>query len=42
MLVPVAMLFIPVDKVIDYFMSSSVGMFFYNNNFFLHLIPGAV
>ncbi|NLT98259.1 MAG: CvpA family protein [Christensenellaceae bacterium] len=42
MLVPVAMLFIPVDKVIDYFMSSSVGMFFYNNNFFLHLIPGTV
>jgi uncharacterized membrane protein required for colicin V production len=42
MLVPVAMLFVPVDKVIDYFMNSSVGMFFYNNNFFLHLIAGTV
>jgi len=42
MLVPVAMLFVPVDKVIDYFMSSSVGVFFYNHNFFLHLIAGTV
>jgi len=40
--VPAIMLFIPVDKVIDYFTSSSIGMFFYNNNFLLHLISGTV
>jgi uncharacterized membrane protein required for colicin V production len=42
MIVPAAMLFVPVDKVIDYFMNSSLGMFFYNHNFFLHLIAGTV
>jgi hypothetical protein len=42
MVVPAAMLFVPVDKVTDYFMNSSVGMFFYNHNFFLHLISGTV
>ncbi len=42
MVVPAVMLFIPVDKVIEYFQSSSVGMFFFNHNFFLHLIRGFV
>lgn len=42
MVVPAVMLFVPVDKVIEYFQSSSVGMFFYNHNFFLHLIRGFV
>jgi hypothetical protein len=42
MVVPVIMLFVPVDKVIDYFQSSSIGMFFYNHNFLLHLICGTV
>lgn len=42
MIIPAVMLFVPVDKVIDYFQSSSVGMFFFNNNFFLHLIRGII
>jgi uncharacterized membrane protein required for colicin V production len=42
MVVPAIMLFVPVDKVIEYFQSSSIGMFFYNHNFFLHLILGTV
>ncbi len=42
MVVPVIMLFVPVDKVIEYFQASNVGMFFFNNNFFLHLISGIV
>lgn len=42
MVVPAIMLFIPVDKVIEYFQGSSMGMFFSNNNFFLHLIRGVV
>ncbi len=40
--VPAAILFIPVDKVVEYFQGSTVGMFFFNNNFFLHLIRGTV
>ena len=42
MVVPAVMLFVPVDKVIEYFQNSSVGMFFYNHNFFLHLIRGII
>lgn len=40
--VPVIFLIVPVDKVAEYFQDSSLGMFFYNNNFFLHLIHGTV
>ena len=40
MIVPVVFLLLPVDQVADYFYASKLGMFFYNNNFFLHLIRG--
>ena len=39
-IVPVIFLVIPVDKITEYFQSSSVGMFFYQNNFFIHFING--
>ncbi len=42
MVVPVVFLFVPVDKITDYFLNSSVAMFFLNNNFFLHMIRGFV
>jgi uncharacterized membrane protein required for colicin V production len=42
MAVPVLFLVLPVDKITEYFQSSSLGMFFYQNNFFLHLIRGIV
>jgi uncharacterized membrane protein required for colicin V production len=42
MVVPVLFLIMPVDKIIQYIQSSSLGMFFYNNNFLLHLIRGIV
>ena len=38
-IVPVIFLVVPVEKI---FQSSSIGMFFYQNNFFLHLIRGIV
>lgn len=40
MLVPVIFLVMPVDKITEYYQSSSLGMFFYNNNFLLLLIRG--
>ena len=40
MIVPVVFLLLPVDQISDYFYASKLGMFFYNNNFFLHLIRG--
>ena len=39
-IVPVVLLVIPVDQISEYFTSSAVGMFFYQNNFLLHLISG--
>lgn len=42
MAVPVMFLVLPVDKITEYFQGSSLGMFFYNNNFLLHLIRGIV
>lgn len=42
MVIPVLFLFIPVDKITEYFQSSSMGMFFFNHNFFLHMIRGFV
>ncbi len=42
MVVPAVMLFVPVEKVIEYFQNSSIGMFFFNHNFFLHLIRGFI
>ncbi|MDD5016616.1 MAG: CvpA family protein [Eubacteriales bacterium] len=41
-IVPVVFLILPVDKISEYFSQSSIGMFFYQNNFFLHLIRGTV
>ncbi len=40
--IPVIILIVPVDQVIEYYQSSSLGMFFYENNFFLQLIRGIV
>lgn len=40
MLVPVIFLVVPVDKITEYYQGSSLGMFFYQNNFFLQLIRG--
>ena len=40
--VPVIFLVVPVDKIIEYYFESSLGTFFYQNNFFLHLIRGVV
>ncbi len=40
--VPVIFLLLPVNQISDYFASSSFGMFFLENNFFLHLISGTV
>ena len=42
MIIPVVFLLVPVDKIIDYYEDSSIGVFFYQNNFFLHLIRGTV
>lgn len=41
-LIPVLFLILPVDQITDYFQTSDMGKFFYNNNFFLHLIRGVV
>jgi len=41
-IVPVIFLVIPVDQITQYFQNSSIGMFFYQNNFFLHLIRGII
>jgi uncharacterized membrane protein required for colicin V production len=40
MLVPVIFLVVPVDKITEYYQGSSLGMFFFQNNFFLQLIRG--
>ncbi|MGI5849945.1 MAG: CvpA family protein [Christensenellales bacterium] len=42
MIVPIMFLVVPVDKMVEYFSNSTIGMFFYQNNFFLHLIRGTV
>lgn len=41
-IVPVIFLVIPVDQISEYFTNSDVGMFFYQNNFFLHMISGTI
>ncbi len=41
-IVPVLFLVVPVESITEYFRSSSLGMFFYQNNFFLHLIRGII
>lgn len=41
-IVPVLFLVMPVDKITEYFQSSSLGMFFLNNNFLISLIRGIV
>ncbi|MBT3320138.1 MAG: CvpA family protein [Clostridia bacterium] len=38
--VPVIFLLLPVNQLSDYFANSTLGMFFFENNFFLHLISG--
>lgn len=40
--VPVIFLLLPVGQISDYFANSTLGMFFLENNFFLHLISGTV
>ncbi len=40
--VPVIFLLLPVSQISDYFANSTLGMFFLENNFFLHLISGTV
>lgn len=41
-IVPIIFLIVPVDKITQYFQNSSIGMFFYQNNFFMHLIRGVI
>ena len=41
-IVPVIFLVVPVDRIAEYFHDSSIGMFFYQNNFFIHLIRGTI
>ena len=41
-IVPVIFLVVPVDRIVEYFNDSSIGMFFYQNNFFIHLIRGTI
>jgi len=41
-IIPVVFLLVPVDQISDYFSNSWLGMFFYQNNFFIHLIKGVV
>lgn len=38
--VPVMFLVVPVERINEYFQGSALGMFFYDNNFFLDLIRG--
>ena len=40
--VPIIFLVVPVEQITDYFNNSALGTFFYQNNFFLHLINGTV
>ena len=40
--IPIVLLILPVDKISEYFQTSNIGMFFFNNNFFLHLIRGVI
>lgn len=40
MVIPVLFLIVPVDQITEYIQNSPVAMFFYQNNFFLHLIRG--
>ena len=40
--VPVVFLLMPVSQISDYFHSSGMAEFFYNNNFFMHLIRGVI
>lgn len=40
--VPVIFLLMPVDQISEYFFSSKMAVFFYDNNFFLHLIRGVI
>ena len=42
MIVPVVFLLVPVGQISDYFNASGLGVFFYENSFFLHLIRGVV
>ncbi len=40
--IPIVLLILPVDKISEYFQTSNIGMFFFNNNFYLHLIRGVI
>lgn len=40
--VPVLFLLMPVNQVSEYFYSSKMAVFFYDNNFFMHLIRGVI
>lgn len=42
MVIPIIYLVIPIDSITRYVQDSSVATFFYNNNFFLHLIRGVI
>ena len=42
MIIPIIFLIVPVEKLIEYFQASPIGAFFYQNNFFFHLIRGTV
>jgi uncharacterized membrane protein required for colicin V production len=41
-IIPVMFLVVPVNQITQYFQNSSIGMFFYQHNFFLHLIRGVI
>jgi uncharacterized membrane protein required for colicin V production len=41
-IVPVIFLLFPINQITDYFIGSPLGRFFFDNNFFLHLIRGTV
>lgn len=40
--VPVVFLLMPVSQISEYFYSSKMAVFFYDNNFFMHLIRGVI
>ena len=41
-IMPIIFLVVPINQITQYFQSSSLGMFFYQNNFLLHLIRGVI
>jgi uncharacterized membrane protein required for colicin V production len=40
--VPVVLLIVPVERISEYFNASSIGTYFLNNDFFMHLIRGTI